>query len=93
VCEVQSETVLNDVIAEPVRSILIPEFEHMRDTALRVGALGFSISGSGPSVFALSTSQSTAEKIASELKLILEYQNIENDVYISPINKSGPKVL
>ena len=44
---------MKDVIIEPIRSMLIPYFAEMKQTALDHNAIGFGISGSGPSVFAL----------------------------------------
>ena len=56
---------MQDVIAEPVRSILIPGFNNVRQAALDSGVLGFSISGSGPSMFALSQGADIAKKSSS----------------------------
>ncbi|MCU0390163.1 MAG: homoserine kinase [Thermoflexibacter sp.] len=84
---------LQDVIIEPVRSLLIPNFDKVKQAALANGALGCSISGSGPSIFALSTSLSLAGDIASAMRKELKIIGIDCDVYISPINKIGPKVL
>ncbi len=84
---------LNDVIAEPARSILIPEFDNMKATALRHGALGCSISGSGPSVFALCDSKESAQKIGEKLQGILIEKQIKNDLYITGVNQQGPKIL
>ena len=58
---------LKDVIAEPARSMLIPLFKEAKKIAINEGALGGSISGSGPFIFALSTSKNVAQKIATSL--------------------------
>ncbi len=84
---------LQDVIIEPVRSLLIPSFDKVKKAALDSGALGCSISGSGPSIFALSTSLATAGEIASAMRKELKMIGIDCDVYISPINKVGPRVI
>ncbi len=84
---------LQDVIIEPVRSLLIPEFDTIKRVALECGALGCSISGSGPSIFALSNALPTAGRIADAMKYALRQVGIDSDVYISPINEQGPKVL
>jgi len=84
---------LKDVVAEPVRSILIPHFQELNDLSIRNGALGCSIAGSGPSVFALSAGKSTAKKIGLALQKFLSGQQIENDLYISAINQAGPKII
>lgn len=84
---------LRDVIAEPVRSILIPNFNEMKQIALDAGALGFSISGSGPSVFALCKGRMTAEKTGNRLSLLMSENQIKSDLYISPVNTTGPVEL
>ncbi|MHB1687186.1 MAG: homoserine kinase [Ignavibacteriaceae bacterium] len=84
---------LQDFIVEPVRSILIPNFYEVKNAALNAGAVGCSISGSGPSIFAFSKSKSTAEKVGNAMKKILSDIGIGNDIYISKINKTGPKVI
>jgi len=84
---------MQDVIIEPVRSILIPGFYEIKNAALDAGALGCSISGSGPSIFALSDSKSTAKKAANAMRSVLDKIAISNDLFISKINKEGAKVL
>lgn len=84
---------LQDVIVEPVRSVLIPGFDDVKQAAMEAGALGGSISGSGPSVFALSTSLETAKKIGKAMYDAFAVYRIESDVFVSPINPEGPKVI
>jgi len=84
---------LKDVVAEPVRSILIPHFQELNDLAVHNGALGCSIAGSGPSVFALSVGKVTAKKIGKALQHFLSQKSIEHDLYISAINPDGPKII
>jgi homoserine kinase len=83
---------LKDVVAQPVRSILIPYFEDLVNSAIKAGALGCSISGSGPSLFALSNSSIKASQIGSVFKQVLDSHDVKNDVYISKINQEGPKI-
>ena len=59
---------LHDAIAEPERAFLIPGYKQVREAALEAGALGVSISGSGPSVFALAQDQETANKAGIGMK-------------------------
>ena len=82
---------MQDVIIEPVRAMLIPHFYEMREVAVAHGALGFSISGSGPSVFALCKGEETAQKVAVALAEILTSNNIGVNTYVSAINTEGPK--
>jgi homoserine kinase len=84
---------MKDVIVEPVRSMLIPEFDKMKETAMENGALGFGISGSGPTVFSLFRAADDAQKVLSNLKQMLASKGIESNIYLSEINKNGPIVL
>lgn len=84
---------LKDVIVEPYRKQLIPHFDQVKSTALKAGALGAGISGSGPSIFALSKGETLADKIAENLFAIYQKFGIDFNIYISPINKQGIKIL
>lgn len=84
---------LHDRIIEPLRSLLIPNFARAKQAALDAGALGCSISGSGPSIFALSTSAETAQNIANAIAAAFAEVNIGTDCYISPVNAQGPRLL
>jgi homoserine kinase len=84
---------MQDVIIEPVRSLLIPGYDSIKDAAMEAGAMGCSISGSGPSLFALSTSMETARAAGAAMQKACNAIEIESELYISPINKSGPRVL
>ena len=80
---------LQDVVIEPVRSILIPGFNEIKAAALNAGALGGGISGSGPSVFALSKGKDKALKVADAIRLAYEPFGISFDIHISNINEKG----
>lgn len=82
-----------DFIIEPVRAILIPEFWEVKHAALEAGALGCSISGAGPSVFAFSKGIETAEKVAMAMKTAFEKASIHCNAYVSGVNHLGPKVI
>lgn len=82
-----------DVIIEPVRSILIPEFNEVKQAALDNGALGCSISGSGPSMFALSRDEATARQVGQAMQQTFLSVGITGEVYVSGINTVGPRVL
>lgn len=83
---------LQDTIIEPVRSILIPGFDAVKRAALKAGAFGCSISGSGPSIFALSTSSTAARTIGQAMQRALIPFNLDSAVYVSKINEQGPRV-
>ncbi|WP_278352324.1 homoserine kinase [Chryseobacterium gleum] len=84
---------LNDVIVEPIRSILIPKFDHIKEMSLQLGALGGGISGSGPSIFMLSEKKETAEKMAHMMKSVYDEIEIESFVYVSKINPAGIQII
>lgn len=80
---------LEDVIIEPVRSILIPGFDEVKRKSKEAGALGGGISGSGPSVFMLSKDESTAKEVEKVMKDIYSKIGIEYYTYVTTINKKG----
>lgn len=82
---------LEDFIVEPIRSTYIPAFYSLKTKCKKVGALGGSISGSGPSVFMFSKSKEIANKIAECMNEIYNEMNIQYKIYISPVNNSGVK--
>lgn len=84
---------LNDVIIEPIRSILIPKFDEIKTRSLQFGALGGGISGSGPSIFMLSEQKETAEKIAQMMKSVYDEIEIESLVYVSKIDPAGIQIV
>lgn len=84
---------LQDYIAEPTRSRLIPGFQEIKSAALTEGALGCSISGSGPTLFALSLTQEHSEKIGEAMVKACRKQGLDCDLYLSKINLKGPKIL
>ena len=84
---------LKDVVVEPFRSQLIPGFEDIKKAALENGALGTGISGSGPSVFSLCKSDSTAENVEKAIRETYQNQNIPFEIYVSKINLDGIKIL
>lgn len=84
---------LEDVIIEPVRSILIPGFDEVKRRSREAGALGGGISGSGPSIFMLNDNASTAQTVAGIMQEIFERLGVENRTYVTSINPSGVRIL
>jgi len=80
---------MEDVIVEPVRSKLIPGFDKIKNSAIKEGALGCSISGSGPSIFAISKNIKDAEKVLIAMEKEAGNFSYLFHSYISPINHSG----
>ena len=85
---------VEDAIAEPVRGNLIPGFREVKESAISAGAFGCSISGSGPSVFAVADSARAAARIAKAMQsTFTKAAGIRSDVFISAINREGAAVL
>ncbi|HZJ36057.1 MAG TPA: homoserine kinase [Gillisia sp.] len=84
---------LKDEIIEPVRSILIPFFDDLKEISIKNGALGFGISGSGPSVYAMCKGQKSAEKVKEAMQLFYQEKGIDFDLHLSKINTDGIKIL
>ena len=84
---------MEDYIVEPARSKLIPEYLNVKEAALSAGAIGCSISGSGPSIFALCENKHIAEEVNIKMLSILKEKSIIYHSYISPINNQGIEVL
>lgn len=82
-----------DVIIEPVRSILIPEFKEVKQAAVSNGALGCSISGAGPSMFALSRGIENARSAGKAMQARFASAGIESGVHVSAINQGGAVIL
>ena len=83
---------LEDVIIEPVRSILIPGFDEVKQKSKEAGALGGGISGSGPSIFMLSKEKSEAEKVELIMKEVYDKIGVEYKTYVTTINYDGVKI-
>lgn len=84
---------LNDEIVEPLRSVLIPGFDLVKSKALENGALGGGISGSGPSIFALSKGKETAEKAAKAMSEVYDEMNLKYEAHVSKVNPDGIKIM
>ncbi|MEA5006882.1 MAG: homoserine kinase [Rikenellaceae bacterium] len=84
---------LEDVVIEPVRSQLIPGFSDIKRAAIGNGALGCSISGSGPSLFALSKGVETAQKVGVAMQESLLKHQLKSELYVSKINQNGPRII
>lgn len=80
---------MHDVTIEPQRAHLIPHFAELKASALESGALACSISGAGPSVFALCSNELIAETVGIAMKSILTFNKVNSTVYQSSINQEG----
>ncbi|MDC1012207.1 homoserine kinase [Flavobacteriaceae bacterium] len=84
---------MQDEVIEPLRAMLIPKFNEVKQAALDAGALGSGISGSGPSIFALSRGRETAKKVGDAMKTFYDQIGLDHDLHLSPINQQGIKIL
>lgn len=84
---------MQDVIVEPIRSKLIPKFDEVKAAALSLGGVGCSIAGSGPSIFAFSKDEETAQKIKLKMTEIYGEAGIDVILYISKIGKTGARII
>ncbi|MDA7557793.1 homoserine kinase [Flavobacteriaceae bacterium] len=84
---------LEDVIIEPLRKQCIPYFDDVKMAATLNGALGCAISGSGPSIFALSKGIETAKKVENGMQAIYSNTDIAFRTFVSSISPNGVKTL
>ncbi|QDH79258.1 homoserine kinase [Echinicola soli] len=84
---------LQDVIAEPSRSVLIPCFDEIKTAIKEIGALGAGISGSGPTTFILAPSREIAEKASEICQEVFDKIGLEVDLYVSAVNTKGTYVI
>ena len=81
---------ISDRLVEPVRAHLLPGLAEVKVAALEGGALGCSISGSGPSLFAFAGSDGDAHAIGEAMQAAFRAAaGFESDVYLGPVNKKG----
>lgn len=84
---------LNDVIAEPSRSVLIPGFDEVKEGIKEAGALGCGISGSGPTLFILSPNENIAREVSRISQKVFDQIGLPVDLYISAINSRGAFIM
>ncbi len=83
---------LQDLVIEPQRAQLIPGFYDVKNAAMQAGALGSSISGAGPSVFAFCPNTETAENAGSAMQRAFSRHQIDSTIYVSAIQQGGAVV-
>jgi homoserine kinase len=83
---------LNDVVIEPQRRQLIPGFSGVRAAALEAGALGCSISGAGPTLFAWTLAEH-AEAVRSIMVEEFARNGVETDHWVVPVESEGARVV
>jgi homoserine kinase len=84
----------SDLVIEPQRASLIPGFAEVKAAAIEGGALGASISGSGPSVFAWVTSEQSAEQVRDAMVEAFGLCGVaEVDSWISSVGDQGATII
>lgn len=84
---------LEDVIIEPVRRVLIPGFDLIKENCLQAGALGGGISGSGPSLFMLSKDKATAQHVETIMQNVYLKMSLEHKTIVTNLNTGGCTIL
>lgn len=84
---------LEDVIIEPVRRVLIPGFDLIKENCLQAGALGGGISGSGPSLFMLSKDKATAQQVETIMQNVYLKMSLEHKTIVTTLNTGGCTIL
>src|SRR3990167_3193849 len=84
---------LNDVLIEPHRATLVPHFYEVKAAALEQQALGCSLSGSGPTLFALATDEKNANNIQTAMRTCFQTHGIKTDAWISSLTTQGAHVI
>ncbi len=84
---------LKDVVIEPQRAQLIPGFYKVQEAAMRAGAFGCSISGAGPSIFAICPNNFVAENAGNAMREVFKNLNISSTIFLSGINHEGAVLI
>lgn len=81
---------IEDRMVEPLRAALIPGYFPVKNAARQAGALGCSISGSGPSVFAFADSDDAAARVGTAMRdAFRDAAGLDADIFAGPVNTTG----
>jgi homoserine kinase len=84
---------LVDVVAEPARKSLIPFFDAVKNSAIKAGALGAGISGSGPTIFALCKGDTIAAAVYKSIEESYKNTEIDFKMFVSKVSPEGIKII
>ena len=85
---------IDDRIIEPLRATLIPGFDEVKNAALNAGALGCSIAGSGPSVFAFADDDGDAQRIGAAMQAAFKSAaRLDSDLFWGKVSTEGARVI
>lgn len=87
------EAVSTDFIAEPYRSKLIPYYYELKELALKLGSLGFNISGAGPAMFSIYRTYEEALSVGRKLISYLKDKGIDSDLIVTKVSSKGTEVI
>ena len=91
--EMLGNGIMSDDIITPIRAKFITGYEEVKRVALKAGAYGFCISGSGPSVFSITNSKEKAHNIGDAMQKAFREREINSRLHVSLINKEGARVI
>lgn len=91
--EILLRAALHDVVVEPCRAKLIPDFAAAKNAALECGVFGCSISGSGPTLFALAPSRQIAQSAAEAMCAVFARRDLHSDTIVTIISPEGARRL
>ncbi|MFB6273679.1 MAG: homoserine kinase [Salinibacter sp.] len=84
---------LRDLIVEPHRAALVPGFSDVQAAAMETGALGCSLSGAGPTLFAWCDGPTDAERVRDAMVEAFDQHDMPTEAWISPIPTKGARVV
>jgi len=84
---------LNDVVIEPVRAKLITGFDAVKECALKAGADGMTISGAGPTVFAITDSMQKARTIEEHMTITFSQFGVATQSWITTVDAKGTRLI
>jgi homoserine kinase len=84
---------IDDRIAEPARAPLLPGFPEAKAAGLAAGALGSSISGSGPTAFALARGRDSGDRVGAAMAAAYAGRGMSCDVRVAPVDRVGAQIL
>ncbi|HKH83899.1 MAG TPA: hypothetical protein VKA25_09465, partial [Gemmatimonadales bacterium] len=84
---------IDDRIAEPVRMSLLPGFREAKEAAMHAGALGSSISGSGPTAFALVRGAEAGARVAAAMSAAYTASGQRSEVRVAKVDRAGARLI
>jgi homoserine kinase len=83
---------LDDIVIEPQRKSLVPGFDDAKAAALDHSALGCSLSGSGPTIFAWCRA-ADSQNIAAAMRQVFDERSCSCEIWVSPVDAPGARII